>query len=125
MRRTILEFDLDRLYRKPIKFTSAGVATEYINDETVKPGYIFMLTRIVVENETTSYTSFRIGVYDGTNYHLEEEQKTPVAGQLYWTTEPIYIAEGENLRVELVGCTSGDIVKVYVDGFFRKLTEGW
>ena len=121
---TILDFPLHGIRRKPLRFVSAGVLLEYINDETVKPGYMHIVTRIAVENETTLFTRFRIGVWDGSNFHLSEEQKSPAAATLYWTTDPIYLSEGENLRIELKGCTSGDVVRVYVDSFIKLLKEG-
>ena len=121
---TIFDFPLDQIRRKPIRFVSAGVATEYINDEVVKQGYIHIITRVALENETTAFTQFRLGVWDGANFHLSEEQKSPVVDTLYWTTDPIYLSENENLRIELQGCTSGDVVRVYIDGFLRKISEG-
>ena len=117
---TIFDFPLDRIRRRPIRFVSAGVATEYINDEPVKPGYIHIITRIALENQISAFTSFRIGVWDGGDYHISEEQKSPSAATLYWTSEPIYLFEGENLRTELKDCLSGDVVMMYIDGFFRK-----
>lgn len=122
--KTILDFPLDRIRRKPIRFVSTTTGTEYIDDERVKPGYEHILTRIAVENKTTAFTSFRVGVWDGANYHLSEEQKAPAAGTLYWTSDPLYLSEGENLRIELKGCTCSDEVMVYVDGFFRNIAEG-
>lgn len=121
MKDTILDFPVDRIRRKNLRFVSAGVATEYINDETVKPGDMHIITRIAIENETTAFTQFRIGVYDGANYQLSEEQKAPAAATLYWTTDPIYLSESENLRIELKGCTSGDKVRAYIDSFIRRV----
>ena len=121
MRQTILDFSTGRIRRKPLRFASAGVATEYINDDIVRPGWAQLITRIAIENETTAFTSLRIGVWDGANFHLLEEQKNPVVDTLYWTTDHIYLSEGENLRIELKGCASGDVVKLYIDGFEKLL----
>ncbi len=121
MKDTILDFPLTRIRRKPIRFASGGVATEYIDDDVVRPGYLHIITRVAVENETTAFTQFRVGVYDGANYHLAEEQKAPAVDTLYWTSDPIYLSEGERLRIELKGCTSGDVVMAYIDGFYRRV----
>ncbi len=121
MNGTIFDFPLDRIRRKPIKFVSSGVATEYIDDDRVKPGYEHIITRLAIENQTTGFTQLRFGAWDGASFQLAEEQKNPVAATLYWTADPIYLSEGENFRIELKGCTSGDVVMVYVDGFFRKV----
>lgn len=122
--KTIFDFPLDRIRRRPIRFISASTGTEYIDDDRVKPGYEHIITRIAVENLTNAFTRFRIGVWDGANYQLSEEQKSPAAATLYWTSDPIYLSEGENLRIEKVGGVVGDVIMVYIDGFFRKLSEG-
>lgn len=118
--KTILDFPLDRIRRKPIRFISTTTGTEYIDDDRVKPGYEHILTRIAIENLSHAMTRFRVGVWDGANYQLSEEQKSPVAATLYWTADPIYLSEGENLRIEIVGATVNDVIMVYIDGFFRK-----
>lgn len=119
--KTIFDFPLDRIRRKPIRFVSTSTGTEYIDDERAKPGYEHIITRIAIENLNNAFTRFRVGVWDGANYQLSEEQKTPVAATLYWTADPIYLSEGENLRIEIVGATVSDVIMVYVDGFFRRV----
>ena len=121
MKETILDFPLHGIRRRPIRFISAGVATEYVNDEPVKPGCIHILTRVAIENLTHAFTQFRVGIFDGANFHLSEEQKSPAIATLYWTADPIYLSESENLRIELKGCILNDVIMVYVDGFFRKV----
>ncbi len=121
MKDTILDFSLTRIRRKPIRFVSTTTGTEYIDDERVKPGYEHILNRIAIENLNNNFTRFRIGIWDGANFHLSSEQKLPLAATLYWTADPIYLSEGENLRIEIVGCTVGNVINVYVDGFFRRL----
>ena len=116
---TIFDFPLDRIRRKPIRFISTTTGTEYIDDDRVKPGYEHIITRVALEDLTSALTSFRIGVWDGANFHLSEEQKTPVAATLYWTADPIYLSEGENLRIEKVGGAVSDVIMIYIDGFFR------
>ncbi len=118
--KTILDFPPDRIRRRPIRFVSTSTGTEYIDDERVKPGYEHIITRIAIENLNHAFTRFRIGVWDGANHQLSEEQKSPAAATLYWTADPIYLSEGENLRIEIVGATVGDIIMVYIDGFFRR-----
>ncbi len=121
--KTILDFPLDRIRRRPIRFVSTSTGTEYIDDERVKPGYEHIIIRIAVENLTNAFTRFRIGVWDGANYQLSEEQKSPAAATLYWTSDPVYLSEGENLRIEIVGATVSDVIMVYIDGFFRRVTN--
>ena len=124
MKDTILDFPLNRIRRRPIRFISTSTGTEYIDDDRVKPGYEHIITRVAVENLTSAFTRFRIGVWDGANYQLSEEQKSPVAATLYWTSDPIYLSEGENLRIEKVGGAVSDVIMIYIDGFFRNISSG-
>ena len=118
---TIYDFPLDRIKRRPIRFVSTSIGTEYFDDLRVKPGYEHIITKIAIENISHAMTRFRVGVWDGASYHLSEEQKLPAAATLYWTSDPIYLSEGENLRIELVGAAVGDITAVYIDEFFRRV----
>lgn len=121
MRETILDFPVDRIRRKLIRLVSTGAAIEYIDDETVKPGYMHIITRVAIENQTSAFTRFRLGVWDGANFQLEEEQKNPAAATLYWTADPIYLSESENLRIQVAGATLNDVLMVYIDAFVRRI----
>lgn len=116
---SIFDFPPEQIIRKQLRFVSAGAATEHIDDDQAKPGRVNIFVRISIENKTSAFSSFRIGVWDGANFQLSEEQKSPAAATLYWTVDPIYVSEGGELRVELNGCASGDVIMVYIDGFFR------
>lgn len=117
--KTIFDFPLDRIRRKPLRFVSTSTGTEYINDERVKPGELQIITRLAVENLNNTMTRFRICVWDGANLHFLAEQKSSSAATLYAFVDPIYLSEGENLRIELVGASVGDVTNVYVDGFLK------
>ena len=116
---TIFDFPLDRIRRRPIRFISVITGTEYIDDDRVKPGCEHIITRVAVENLNHAMTRMRVCVFDGANIHFMYEVKPTVAATLYHTADPIYLSEGENLRIELVGATVGDVTNVYIDGFFR------
>ena len=119
------DLTLERVVRKQLSFVSAGVATEYINDAPVKKNQVLTLTRIALVNQTHSFTSLRVGVYSGGVFYPFEEQSSPAADTLYWTSDELIICSGENLRIELKGCTSGDIVRVYMYGILdKKKVEG-
>lgn len=115
--KNIWDFPLHDIRRKVLRLVSAGLATENIYDEVVDAGYMQIITRVSIENETSAFTQFRLGIMNGGYYHLLEEQKNPAAATLYWTSDPIWLSEGDRLRVELKGCTLNDIIKVYIDGF--------
>lgn len=120
---SILDFPPDQLIRRVMRFVSTSTGVEYFNDTPVKSGYIHILTRVAVENLNHAYTRFRLGIWGGGAFHLFEEQKSPAATTLYWTVDPIYLTENKNLRLEVYGCTVGDVIMVYIDGFFRVMRE--
>ena len=110
----------EQIVRRTLKFVSVGSAVEYIYDNIVRPGDILILDRVAVENETSSYTQLRIGVLSGGVFYPFEEQKTPSLDTLYWASDEIVVAPGENLVIELTGCTSGDKVNIYLCGILNE-----
>lgn len=110
----------NQVVRRRFNFVSVGSAVEYIDDTIVRSGDILILDRVAVENETSSFTKLRLGVLSGGIFYPSEEQKNPSVGTLYWVSDSIVIAEGENLRIELTGCTSGDKVALSLFGIMNE-----
>ncbi len=105
------------LFRRRLTVVSAEEAPLNINDSQIESGFIAVITRIAVENETSDYTRLRIGVVEGNIFHPHEEEQNPNEDTLYWTSEEFYLSEGENLRIELTGTTSADRINVYIEGY--------
>jgi len=96
---------------------SDGSNTLNIDYDQVKSGFVQKIQRVCVENETSDYTRLRIGVLSGGIFHPLQEQHVPEADKLYWSSGDFYLAEGDNLRVELTGTTTSDRIAVYISGF--------
>jgi len=104
------------LYRKRLKAISAGEATLNIEDDIVLEGKAIIYQRVSVENRTTAYTRLVIGVMSAGLFHRLEEHDNPGANDIFWTSDDINVKQGENLRVQLSGTTTGDEIYIYVEG---------
>lgn len=106
------------LYQAALTLTSAGAAYDDVNSERVKPGKLLRVNLVGVENYTTDFTSLRIGVNNRGNISWYGEEKSPVAAELYWLPEVLMVPEGASLTVRFTGCTSGDLLRVNIQGFY-------
>ena len=114
-------FPINQFRRTKIRFVSAGVATEYVDDVGVKTGLLHKVFRLGVENLTSAFTRFRFGVWNGSAFHILGEQKSPAAATVYSIVDPFLLLEEERLRIELVGCVANDVINIYIDEFFKDI----
>jgi hypothetical protein len=102
----------------------AIAATDTLTSEIVKPGYLYCVQRVVIENETTAYTDCRVAVRSGGRDVLIAEQDAPAADTLYWYDQSFYMTESQRLAVLFTGLTAGDGIKAYVTGWYQAGAEG-
>ena len=98
------------------KAKSGGAATEVVELGPVPEGLMWVLNHVAVEDETTAFTSVRVGVGQANDFRPLEEHIGGVAGELYTVPEPIYVPEGKFLQARFVGTTSADKLAVYING---------
>ena len=96
---------------------SGGVTNEDIDLGPVPEGLVWIIRHAAVEDETTAFTSVRIGIAQANDFRPLEEHVGGVAGELYTVPEPIYVPEGKFLRARFVGTTSADKLALYVNGY--------
>jgi hypothetical protein len=96
---------------------SAAATNEELKVGPVDPGYIWIVNWFAVEDETTAYTYLRGLIAGGGKDHYLFEERSPLAARLYWSSVPIYVPEGRYLVARLNGTTSGDVLRMYVEGF--------
>lgn len=113
----------ERLIYDRITNTSAGAGTNDLRRNKVKPGRIEKISIVSVENLTTAYTSLRIGIFDDGIFYPYFEEKNPVSGELYFTTNRIVLREGQQLQAELSGCTAGDHLEMYMHGIWEEISH--
>lgn len=111
----------------PFDWVLSKVATAGTNDvktDPVRPGRLYCLQRVAVENESTAYTDLRILKGGGGQEIVVQEEDTPLADTLYWTSCPMYLTEGQHLIARLTGCTASDVIRVYVSGWWKEGNDG-
>ena len=99
------------------KVKSGGASNEDVELGPVPKGLTWVINHVAVEDETTAFTSVRVGVAQANDFRPIEEHIGGVAGELYTVPEPIYVPEGKFLRARFVGTTSGDKLAVYINGY--------
>lgn len=99
----------------------SSVAQAGLNElasSVVQPGLLFCVQRLTVENETSSYASFRVLKAGGGMEIPVIEQQNPLAGTLYWYDEPFYLVPTQRLVFRLAGCTAGDRLVATFSGWW-------
>lgn len=99
---------------------SAGAAYDDLETTPVEATYRLVTENHAVENETNTFTSVRAFIKGHGYEHWLWEQKSPIAATLYWFEREISLEEGEQLAFRFTGCTSGDQLRAYLDGYRYK-----
>lgn len=96
---------------------TAESGTNTLDLEPVETGWLTCVQRFAALNRSSAYTRLRFLLVSTGEDFLASEQATPQANELYWDDVPIYLSEGQFLRVEMTGCTADDILKAYLTGW--------
>lgn len=105
------------------KIKKLGVTSATVNIDGPRFDLMEMqeLTHIAVVNKTNAYTRLRIGTWDGASFHVLEEDTTPTADAYYFSGDDILVPPGSLLRAELTGTTTGDDLRLVLNGIWVKL----
>ena len=101
----------------------AAAGSNDLKQDEVPDGQLYCVQRVAVENETTAYTDLRILATGGAKEFLLVEEDSPQAATLYWTTDPVYLREGQYIVCRLSGCTANDVLKAYLTGWWQDARE--
>ena len=110
-------------YRQDIQKKSGGATYDDLETPPLKANQFLIADHVSVENKTTAYTNLRLGIKSAQTFTPVEEEKTPVAGEIYWSKSEIKITEHERFCCRLTGCTSGDVLEVTIQGKLYELPE--
>ncbi len=110
-------------FYEPQKRTAQSTS-EDIDLGRVLSGWLFCYQRVAFENETSGGTNTRIRTMQNELVFEHSEQLSPVADRLYWDDMPIYIKEGDYLRISFAGVTADDVLSVYASGWKQKIGRG-
>lgn len=100
---------------------SKGASEEDVSSAEVPEGIMWELRRVAAENETSSYTSHRLGITRGTTFIPLNEQLAPLAATLYDDGDPYYLAPGERLTARFKGTASADKLVLRFNGLAREV----
>jgi hypothetical protein len=78
---------------------------------------MWVITNLAAENETTNFTSLRVGVKIGSEIAWLMEDYSLLVDRLYWFAGQIFLPENAVLVVRFFGCTALDVLSVYANGF--------
>ena len=110
-------------YRQLIQKKSGGATYDDLETAPLKSNQFLIADHVSVENKTTAYTNLRIGIKNGSEFTALEEEKTPVAAEVYWSKSELKFSEHERVCCRLTGCTSGDVLQVTIQGKLYELPE--
>jgi len=82
----------------------------------VPQGEYWRIEHAATEDLTTASTEVRIGIVRSSVFVPLQEQEAPSAARLYWADRPIHLSTGDRLRARWTGTTSGDRLRLYVNG---------
>ena len=82
---------------------------------------IYHIQGSVVQNDTTGYTWLGWGVLSGEVLHIFDEVITPLKDAWYKTSDEQVITEGETYQARLTGCTAGDVLTMFVWGWWEEV----
>jgi len=103
--------------RKVYRVVSTGAAYDDVAADRVDPGELWRIESISAENETSNFTELRIYIKGHGYEHWLYEKENPLGGKLYWSEEDITLGEGEQIIARFSGCTSGDKLAFYLNGY--------
>ena len=99
---------------------SKGASLEDVSSSEVPEGIMWELRRINAEDETTAFTSLRLGITRGTTFIPLAEQIAPLAATLYGQGDPYYLAPGERMTARFTGTTTADKLVLRFNGLSRE-----
>ena len=111
------------LFEDIVEISRGASGTNNLKRDPVPVGMGEVILYVGVIDETTAYTRLRIGRESLGKFFPMYEESNPVANELYWPREKIYIREGERLMAELTGVTANDILKMYIQGYRVRIKD--
>ena len=119
--KTILDFPLDQMFRRVIRFISLTTADQIIDDEIVPPGRIHIIQRLGFLSPDGAFNYLYAGPYDGAEWYMSEWWTGGSTETLFMMRDPIYLFEGDRLRIKVTNLTAGEVLECYIQGFYAEI----
>ena len=111
-------------FRQRVQKAAAGGTFDEVRFGPILENRLYVIWRVAVEDETSAPTGDIRAYVDGHGYtHWELEQESPAAATLYWENDRFYLAQGESLVARFTGATAGDVLSLYVEGWWMEPQE--
>ena len=111
----------DNLLYERVLNLNASAGTNNLTAVKVKQGRIWHVRIVSVENQTNNFTRLRIIIVDGNVTYSCFEDMSPLAGELYFSDDEIFLREGQQIQAQLQGCTAGDVLVMFVHGYWEDI----
>lgn len=104
-------------YKDPLYDESDGSTNYDLRCDPVRKGERIVLQRVAAIDETTAYTSLKLGVGGHGEPYWYAEEKSPAVNEWYWDDQEIHLIEGEFLVARFNGTTTSDKLRLHLFGY--------
>jgi len=109
-------------FRQRQTLAAVGGAYDELEFAPVLAGRICHITRFACEDETDDLTGDLRVYIKGHGYeHWLNEENTVTEDVLYWDVDGTFLTEGESLVARFTGATDGNVLELYIEGYFEEL----
>lgn len=108
------------VFLKRITKKVSDTNVEYIDDDRVRAGEVWVYTIVAAQNKTSAFTKLQIGIKDDGNFLPFKQHDTVSAGSVKNLENTLIVTEGNKLSVAFYGCTAGDIIEIYLNGYVER-----
>lgn len=113
------------VFRERRTLVSVALAPEVLSFEPRRPDRVYHVTRVALENETSIGTGdIRLAVTGHGYVHPLRQFQAPAPDVLYVEDREILLLEGDALEARFSGTTSGDVLQMYLEGWWEPTTPG-
>lgn len=95
---------------------AADTTPSLLSKYKVKPGRACRINRVVIRNRTKNSDSFTLYVENRGSIIPVAYQADPTQTTIYTITKPIWLMEGDRLRVDYTGAASGNHIDMIIFG---------
>ena len=101
-----------------------NTTNEDLEPERGPQGERWFIQLVAVEDETTAFTSIRVGKRRARGFIFHDEERVLTAARIYTFNDLFVIEPSERPVARFGGITAGDIVRAVFIGFRKRLNEG-
>jgi hypothetical protein len=109
--------EFDSLYRERVTALGVTGSDVVLELEKVNSGRIRVITHLAIEDKTSSYTKFRLSIYNGATEFMIDEAIYPEEDELLVHPKDLVLGESDVVRATLTGTVTGDLIEMHAIGW--------